>query len=248
MAMDGEASPLIKKLALLPLAASQTAPFPLPYAVYSGKASNDKMAVTLVTSGKCKTHGVDNVGTLHAGMMTMMALRELRPSGGGFDLVVNAGTCGGFISQGCKIGSVCIPSHSAFHDRRIEIPGTPFEEYGHGRVVCSKSLTITNKVRTKFEFLSGGCTTGDSLDHTAEDDVRMLKNEATVKDMESAAIATVCDLAGVPLLGLKVVTDLVDGDKPSFEEFLANFSTAAETLQASVNEVLLFLADEETTA
>ena len=36
-----------------------------------------------------------------------------------------------------------------------------------------------------------------------------------------------CNLFDVLYLGIKVVTDIVDGDKPSQEEFLENLGTAA---------------------
>jgi hypothetical protein len=44
---------------------------------------------------------------------------------------------------------------------------------------------------------------------------------------------------------VKVVTDLVDGDKPAFEEFMANLSSAAEALQASIPQVLEIIKKEE---
>jgi nucleoside phosphorylase len=48
-----------------------------------------------------------------------------------------------------------------------------------------------------------------------QDDKLMLENNASVKDMEAAAIAYVAELAGVPFFGVKVVTDIVDGDRPT---------------------------------
>ena len=241
MAMGAEAAPLIKFLNLSPLAAP-TGKFALPYESFSGLMGSTN--VTLLTSGKHGKHGVDNVGTLHAGMMTMYALRELQPQASPFDLVLNAGTCGGFMSKGCEIGSVCIPEHAAFHDRRIVIPGTPFEVYGDGKV-CNASDELANKIRSKFDYLGGGVTTGDSLDHTTEDMARMTCNGATVKDMEAAAISNVCEIAGVNHVHLKVVTDLIDGGRPSHEEFMENLGKAAESLQVNVGKVLDFLKSEK---
>ena len=49
----------------------------------------------------------------------------------------------------------------------------------------------------------------------------MKNNEASVKDMEAAAIAWSVALHNrTTFLGVKVVTDIVDGDKPTQEEFL----------------------------
>jgi 5'-methylthioadenosine nucleosidase len=250
MAMSAEASPLISRLSLTAVAqapATSSSTFSLPYETYTGSFTNS-MSITLLTSGKCATHGVDNVGTLHAGLMTMYALREVQGSDK-YDLVLNAGTCGGFISKGCSIGSVCIPEHAAFHDRRITIPGTPFEAYGDGKTHChtgeSGNVTQISSIRESLNYLGGGVTTGDSLDHTAEDMLKMMANGSTVKDMEGAAIAKVCELAGIGYLGVKVVTDLVDGERPAFEEFLENLGTAAKSLEEAVPKILEFLDKEE---
>jgi 5'-methylthioadenosine nucleosidase len=59
--------------------------------------------------------------------------------------------------------------------------------------------------------------------------------------MEAAAIAWVCELSMTPFLGLKVVTDIVDGDKPTHEEFLENLHTAAVSLQNVIPKVLDFI-------
>ena len=244
MAMTAEAAPLIARLSLTKSTTTtlcSTINFALPYESYEG--TFNETTITLLTSGKCGTHGVDNVGTLHAGMMTMYALRELQSAESKYDLVVNAGTCGGFISRGCKIGSVCIPEHTSFHDRRINIPGTPFEAYGHGKITIEEGHMATS-VRSYFSYLGGGVTTGDSLDHTKEDMEIMKKHSSTVKDMEAAAISQVCKLAGVEYLGVKVVTDLIDGDRPAHEEFMENLGKAAESLQENVPKIIEYLANK----
>jgi len=44
---------------------------------------------------------------------------------------------------------------------------------------------LANKVREKLGYLSGCCSSGDSLDHTAEDDTLLESNEAVAKCMVS---------------------------------------------------------------
>jgi 5'-methylthioadenosine nucleosidase len=241
MAMSAEAAPLISRLNLSPLPPSQDASLTPPYPVYTGVHGPAKHSITLITSGTCATHGVDRVGTLHAGLMTMYALRELGSPAAPFTLVLNAGTCGGFIRSGMKIGSIVMPHSAAFHDRRIVIPGTAFEPYGRG--LSSAAWSRSAAARKELGFGEGVCTTGDSLDHCAADDLEMEKNGAAVKDMEHAAIMEVCGMlnAAEKLVGIKVVTDLVDGDRPSFEEFLENLSTAASELQKAIIAFLDFL-------
>lgn len=70
----------------------------------------------------------------------------------------------------------------------------------------------------------------------------MLEVNAVAKDMEGAAVAWAAELAGnVPIIGIKVVTDVVDGDKPAHEEFLENLQTASTNLQVNVLKVLSFV-------
>lgn len=47
-------------------------------------------------------------------------------------------------------------------------------------------------------------------------------NDASVKEMEAAGIAHVATMFGVPLVAVKAITDIVDGDKPTPDEFMEN--------------------------
>ncbi|KAL0660582.1 hypothetical protein Bca4012_081167 [Brassica carinata] len=71
----------------------------------------------------------------------------------------------------------------------------------------------------------GRLSTGDSLDMSTQDESLIIANDATLKDMEGAAVAYVAELLKVQVMFLKAVTDLIDGDKPTAEEFLQNLST-----------------------
>lgn len=67
--------------------------------------------------GKCRVHGVDNVGTVPAALATYVALQQFKP-----DLCISIGTAGGFGKRGGKIGDVYLGTSSENHDRRIPIP------------------------------------------------------------------------------------------------------------------------------
>lgn len=47
-------------------------------------------------------------------------------------------------------------------------------------------------------------------------------NDASVKEMEAAGIAHVAAMFGVPFIAVKAITDIVDGDKPTQDEFMEN--------------------------
>jgi 5'-methylthioadenosine nucleosidase len=59
--------------------------------------------------------------------------------------------------------------------------------------------------------------------------------------VQAAAVAWACSLSGTPFFALKSVTDLVDGDKPSGEEFMENLHKAAAHLKEAVVGAVSFL-------
>lgn len=67
-------------------------------------------------------------------------------------------------------------------------------------------------------------------------------NDAAVKEMEAAAIAWVAELSATPFFALKVVTDIVDGDLATQDEFMANLATAAAVLQEKLLKIIDFVA------
>jgi len=233
IAMEDEAKPFIEHLSLTKK--EDFFPPQVPFLAFVGEHSG--CHVTVVTHGKDKVYesGVDNCGTVPAALVAFLALQA-----SAVDLVINAGTCGGFKRKGAAIGDVFLTSAVANHDRRIPIP--PFIPYGIGKV----EAVATPNLAKAHDFKVGICTTGNSLDKTEEDDKRMQENDATCKDMEAAAIAWSCKLFDVPYLGVKVVTDIVDGDRPTQEEFMENLSTAAKSLQSALPKVIDFVCGKTT--
>lgn len=137
IAMEAEAAPLLKKLNLSTVpSAYKNSPFQIHSGLYNG------CTVSVATNGKCSKFGVDNVGTVPAALSTFLAVSQLNP-----DLIINAGTAGGFKMKGAAIGDAYICSHMMNHDRRIPIPG--FTEYGTGSYTAFPSPNI-NKVSSKF--------------------------------------------------------------------------------------------------
>ena len=119
--------------------------------------------------------GVDNCGTVPAALVTFLSLQKLE---GKVDLLINAGTCGGFKAKGAEIGDVFLTTASANHDRRIPIPS--FDHYGVGRIETLAAKELADEIKAKM----GVCTTGNSLDMHDIDEVNMKSNDASVKDME----------------------------------------------------------------
>lgn len=154
------------------------------------------------------------------------------------DLLINAGTCGGFKRKGTgTIGDVLLTKAVAYHDRRISIP--EFTPYGIGRIESTSVENLASHLGAKL----GVCSTGNSLDFHELDSRQMLENDASMKDMEAAAVAWAAEIWRVPHFSVKVVTDIVDGAKPTHEEFLENLDTAAKSLQGALPKVIDFVCN-----
>ena len=238
--MEAEATPFVQHLDLKLV--EGFFPSHTPFLAFSGTYSSTK--VTVITFGKDSVYetNVDNVGTVPASLATFLAIEKMKSIDDGnnaVDLILNGGTCGGFKRMGGEIGDVFLTTGVANHDRRIAIPG--FDKYGIGML---QSEIDPTEIATSLGYKAGVCTTGNSLDKTDTDDKYMKENNASVKDMEAAAIAWVAKMNSVPYMGVKVITDLVDGGVPSQEEFMENLSSAAKSLQSALPKVLDYVCSD----
>lgn len=193
---------------------------------------NPSFSLSLLFQGKCPVHGVDNIATIPATVFTYLSLAALKP-----DLVISAGTAGGFRCHGAAIGDVYLGTSFAHHDRRIPLPA--FDAYGVWAVPAHPAPNLAAAAGLK----SGGVTTGNSLDWHEADMAAMKTSGAVVKEMEAAGIAWACHLFGTPLIALKSVTDIVDGDIATADEFVANLAAASKALHDKLAATLAWLGE-----
>lgn len=227
IAMHTEALPLVNRFRLKE---EHDSLFPkgVPWVRYHGMYKG--LHINIVQPGKDPALGVDSVGTVSASLVIYASIQALKP-----DLIINAGTAGGFKVKGAAIGDVFLASEIAFHDRRIPIP--VFDLYGVG---LQKAFSTPNLLK-ELELKIGKLSTGDSLDMSPHDEASITANDATIKDMEGAAISYVAELLKVPIIFLKAVTDIVDGDKPTAEEFLQNLAAVTAALDETVARAIDFI-------
>ncbi|KAL1215704.1 5'-methylthioadenosine/S-adenosylhomocysteine nucleosidase [Cardamine amara subsp. amara] len=227
-AMQKEAQPLINRLLLVK---EVNSPFPkeVTWVLFNGKYKD--LNINIVCPGKDSTLGVESVGTVPASLVTFASILALQP-----DLIISAGTAGGFKAKGASIGDVYIVSTVAFHDRRIPVP--VLDLYGVGMRNAFPTPNLIKELNLKVGRLS----TGDSMDMSPHDKESIIANDATVKDMEGAAVAYVADIFKVPTILLKGVTDIVDGNRPTSEEFLENLAAVTAKLDESVTKVIDFIS------
>ena len=243
VAMQQEAEPFILRHNLV-----ENIPSPFhpgsPMVSYSGIISavhegNVDLAVHLVWNGRCKIHKVNHVATTAAAICTYAAITHFKP-----DIVISAGTAGGFSELGARIGDVYMSTKCVFHGRRIPVALTNsndkgyLEEYGFGHFRSPPLPILAKTVRVK----QGVISTSDSLDFT-ETDLQLLRSEGAVaKEMEAASVAWVCQQLYTQFFALKSITDLVDGPQRSEDEFYQNLELASHALQEKLSSLLQHLA------
>lgn len=214
MAMGAEAAPVLERLG----AVARASPPSLSFGWYMAERSGCE--VVIAVNGRDPRHGVDKIGTQPAALNTYLALEQHRP-----DLVITAGTAGGWARAGGRIGDVYLSeTHFVYHDRRIAIPG--YESYGVGSYPAVRADALARVLGLR----QGIVTTGNSLDETDDDRRMIAASGASVKDMEGAAVAWVAELLDVPILAVKAITDLVDAHADTVAQFEANLAMASDRL------------------
>jgi nucleoside phosphorylase len=185
--------------------------------------------VVLVTPGIDPAASVDRIGPVHAAATLTRALVGAREP---FDLVVNAGTAGGFEAHGQRIADLVIARDTMFHDARVAIGG--FDRIARAHTRLSADEAMLARLARELDARTGLVSTGASLDATADELAHFARSGARAKEMELAALAVVCRLQQVPLVAIKGITDLVDHHEPTHDAFLRNLErTAARVAAAS---------------
>lgn len=230
-AMEQEAAPTIARLGLAQKGLLEP---PLPALAFEG--TRGSLAIDVVVNGKDARFAMANVGTVPAALTTHAACVALKP-----DLIISAGTAGGFKARGGAIGDVYVSTESVNHDRRISIPG--FDAYGVYRTPAHDASALAKALG----FKTGINSSGNSLECADVDMEQLVALGACTKEMEASGIAYAAGLHGVPFICLKAVTDIVDGDKPTAEEFVKNLHTAAKAIEEATIAVLDYLDGKQLT-
>ena len=184
--------------------------------------------VAVAFAGTDPTHGVDRIGTVPATLTAYTLLRRFQP-----DLLVNAGTCGGFQARGGRVGSLYLGTKAfLFHDRRIPLPG--FDAFGVGRIPAGHPEALLELLEAEPGIVS----TGDSFTPTEEELAFFEAEGVHAKEMEAAAVAGLAASLGVPFLAVKAVTDLIDHPEPEADSFLRNLERVSAMLQERLQRLL----------
>lgn len=229
VAMQAEARLIIDQLNLVETL--QFAPG-LPMRAFIGQ--HNQCTVSVVVSGKDAESGLDLIGTQAATLTTNLAIEFFKP-----DLIISAGTAGGFDRKNANIGDVYLSyPRVVFHDRRVNIPG--WDKMGKGLF----NVYDTREMAKALNLKTGIVTTGNSLDMPPLDEEYIEKLGGEIKEMEAAAVAWVASLHQIPMFCIKAITDLVDSAHPTHLQFNQNLSLAVSKLTKSTINVINYLSKE----
>ncbi|KAK8465157.1 hypothetical protein PHAVU_009G000700 [Phaseolus vulgaris] len=147
VAMEMEALPIVNRFRLTRQPHSSF-PERVPWVRYGGTYKD--LSINLIWPGKDPASGADSIGTIPSALVTYAAIQALQP-----DLIINAGTTGGFKAKGASIGDIFIISGCAFHDRRIPIPG--FDLYGVGLRKAFDTPNLIKELNLKITWIEESC-------------------------------------------------------------------------------------------
>lgn len=182
-------------------------------------------SLSVVLFGVCPMHGVERIGTQTATMAALETIRILRPH-----MLASVGTAGGFVKRGAKIGDVfCSDGAIYFHGRHIVFP-----MYRNFELGGFPSTTLRHLGSIKRGVISSS----DAIPPSHDDAKKMDELATDAKDMEAAAIAEIAALTNTPMFALKAISDFVDVNETTYDQFQANLQLAARNLCDSLQYVI----------
>jgi 5'-methylthioadenosine nucleosidase len=199
---------------------------------HGGASGAEGFEVAIGFAGPDPELAVDRIGTMAAVLAGYKLQRTFKP-----DLLINAGTAGGFKARGGEVGSVQVADGAIlFHDHRVPLPG--WDAFGEGRIPAG----VTDEVAAVLGATRGVVSTGDSFAPCAEELAFFDREAVHVKEMEAAGLARLARDLGLPFLAVKAITDLVDDPEPEQDAFVRNLSMVSARLQDRLADLLDWLA------
>lgn len=165
-----------------------------------------------IVAAKC------GIGKVNSAMNTFRMLRSEY-----LDLVINSGVAGGAAGKQVPVGSLLIADGVAYHDVWCG-PGTVYGAADGMEQIMKpddKLVVMAHELfRNRDDVHFGLICSGDKFISTPEEikDIKSHFPDALAVDMESASIAQVCRMNGVPFNIVRVVSD-TPGEGENIEQY-----------------------------
>lgn len=169
------------------------------------------------TTGKIGKHNIVlmqcGIGKVNAAVGTTLLIRHFTP-----DCIISTG-CAGGIDECLNVMDVVVSCELVYHDVDCgvtlgcelgQVQGLPLRFQGDTRLV-----EAATKLETNTHIHAGLICTGDQFitSRKALDKIKQNFPDGLAVDMESAAIAQVCYLQGVPFVSFRVISDTPGADE-----------------------------------
>lgn len=165
------------------------------------------------------------IGKVNAAMGVTDLILHFQP-----DCIISTGVAGG-IDTCLRVMDVVVGRATCYHDVWCgdgcdpgQVQGLPMSFTGNARL-----LAAATGIKTQVNIVPGMICTGDQF-ITSHDELKRIKGqypEALAVDMESAAIAQVCHLYGIPFLSFRIISD-TPGAEAHFDQYLDFWATMAD--------------------
>ena len=171
--------------------------------------------------GKTIVLALSGMGKVHAAVATQRMIHRYEP-----DAIFSCGTAGALDTR-CQIGDVIIGASTIQHDYGFVLPETfvhfgihllqPnrkrkfFQEFPADSALLKASQALKHEWNEPSRLFAGSIATGDQVIFSTEKRQELFgRFGALAGDMESAAIAQVCKMNGVPFLAVRGISDYAD--------------------------------------
>ncbi len=165
------------------------------------------------------------IGKVNAASGVTNMIIHYKPDG-----IVSTGVAGG-IDVCLRVMDVVVSTQTCYHDVSCGDDVDPGQVQGLPRFVeSSKGMVETTKaMQTDGRRVPGLICTGDQFITNREqlNAIKATYPEGLAVDMESAAIAQVCHLYGIPFASFRIISD-TPGAEAHFEEYLNFWQTMAD--------------------
>ena len=188
---------------------------------------------TEITSGRYKGHEVilteSGIGKVAAASATALMIDNFEP-----DLVVNTGSAGA-LDPDLKIGDEVIGTQVAYSDVDVTVFGYAYGQVPNKPLYYEADPTVVKDFEQLAPVKEGLIVSGDQfVQDTAKKRILTHFPEALVAEMEAAAVAQVAYQFGTPLIVLRGVSDLANGDSGVvFDDYVVEAGRASAKLLLS---------------
>ncbi len=208
--MPEEGEPIVKALNMSPLEDEFDPYLPVDWFV----SIQPGVKIYLAETRKSQKIDVAQVGPETASFVAWECMQAIDP-----DLVINVGVAGALGGSGARVGDI-YQCQQAFYHHRI-FTTAAYNRYGAGGFDC---VTVDGDDTLKTAIIS----TSSSFVMTERDKTVMGEQGAILKDMEAAAVASVCYVREKDIFILKGVSDILEEDESSSDEIRKNLHAVME--------------------